>query len=229
MGSSPNQVYKTAVVLFSGADILDFAGPIEILSHVYYNGERADHNLAFQITQIASTETVLTGGVMKITPNMTFTEGLQKLEDFDIVVVPGGHPKRLSDMAASNGPEIQFIRAFNALGQKGGKDRLILSVCTGALLVGASGALGGLKATTHHMGLNLLKKIDGTIDVVDRKEDEGVGRYVDGGRSKSGVQMVSAGGVTCGLDASLFVAETKAGRAAAEMAARMVEYEWNRP
>lgn len=228
MASPPNKVYKTAVILFSGADILDFAGPIEILTHVYYNNERAAHNLAFQITQIASTETVLTGGLMTITPNTTFTEALRKIEDFDIVVVPGGHPALLSEMAKSNGPEIQFIKAFNALGQNGGKERLILSVCTGALLVGASGTLSGLKATTHHRGLNLLRQIDGSIDVVDRKENEGVGRYVDGGRNRSGVRMVTAGGVTCGLDASLFVAELKAGRDAAEMAARMVEYEWKR-
>ncbi len=228
MASPPNKQIQVAVCLFSGADILDFTGPIENLSHVYYNGERSVHQQAFHITQIASTETILAGGVLTVTPNMTFTEASKKIDDFDILVVPGGMPDLLYGMATSGNPEVQFIKDFNALGQKGGKERIILSVCTGALLVGATGALKGLKATTHHMALDLLRQLDGSIDVVSHRGNEGVGRYVDGGLNENGLRMVTAGGVTCGLDASLYVAELKAGREYAESAARMNEYEWNR-
>ena len=228
MASPPNKVYKAAVCLFTGADILDFAGPIEMLSHAFYNNERAAHNGVFQITQVASTPTILAGGLLTITPNMTFAEATTKIEEFDLLVVPGGPPNLLQQLATSESPEVQFIKAFNALGQKGKDDRLILSVCTGALLVGSTGALKGLKATTHHRALDMLRQIDGSIDVVSHKGNDGVGRYVDGGQNEHGVRMVTAGGVSCGLDASLYVAELKAGKEPAEMAARISEYEWKR-
>ena len=228
MAPSSNKVYNVAVCIFNDADLLDFTGPLEMLSHAYYNNERAAHNRTFEITQIASTPTVFVGGLVTITPNMSFEEASRKIEDFDVLVVPGGPPNLLNEMATSGSPELLFIKAFNALGQKGKDERIILSVCTGALLVGASGALKGLKATTHHRGLSLLKDIDGSIDVVSHKVNEGVGRYVDGGRNEQGVRMVTAAGVSCGLDASLYIIELRAGREAAEMAARIAEYDWKR-
>ena len=199
-----------------------------MLSHAYYNNERAAHNRIFEITQIASTPTVFVGGMVTITPNISFKEASRKIEDYDVLVVPGGPPDLLNKMATSGSPEIQFIKAFNALGAKGKDERIILSVCTGALLVGASGALKGLKATTHHRALDLLKEIDGSVDVISHKVKEGVGRYVDGGRNEQGVRMVTAGGISCGLDASLYITELKAGREAAEMGARIAEYDWKR-
>ena len=228
MPTLPKKSYQVALCLFTGADLLDFTGPVEILSHVFYDGQRGDGEQAFEITQVASTPTILVGGLITVTPNITFEEASKRIEDFDILVVPGGMLDLLRDMATSDGPELSFIRTFNALGQKGEKERMIFSVCTGALLVAGSGALKGLKATTHQTGLELLGQIDPTIDIVSRQKDNGVGRYVDGGRNKNGVRIVTAGGVTCGLDASLYVAELRAGREAAELAARITEYEWRR-
>ena len=228
MTTSTNKVYKAAICLFNGADILDFTIPIEIFGKLFYNNTRSAENQAFHITQVASTEPILAGEVVTITPNTTFAEAIKKIEDFDVLVVPGGNPVLLNRMGTSSGPEADFIKAFNALGDKGGKERIILSICTGALLVAGTGAMKGLRVTTHHKALDLLRKIDGSIDVVSHSENGGVGRYVDGGRTESGVRMVSAGGITCGLDASLFVGELTAGREAAEMAARMTEYTWNR-
>ena len=228
MTTRPKKPHQVALCLFTGADLLDFTGPIEILSHVFYDGQRGDNQQAFEITQVASTPTILAGGLITITPNINFEAASKRIEDFDMLIVPGGMPDLLTHMATGGGPEVSFVKSFNALGQKGAKERIILSVCTGALLVAGSGALKGQKATTHQMGLDLLGRIDPTIDIVSHQKDKGVGRYVDGGRNENGVRMVTAGGVTCGLDASLYVAELRAGREAAELAARITEYEWKR-
>ena len=229
MASSADKVYQVGVCLFNGADILDFLGPIEILSHALYESERTGQRgkCAFEITQIATTDTIIAGDLITITPNVTYADASKMIEKFDILVVPGGPPPLIMEMAKP-GPEVSFIKAFNALGLKEGEERIILSVCTGALLVGASGALNGLKATTHHMALDLLKQIDGSIDVLSRDQIDGNGRYVDSGRNAKGVRVVTAGGVTCGLDASLYVAELKAGRKAAEMSALITEYDLKR-
>ena len=95
-------------------------------------------------------------------------------------------------------------------------------------MVAATGVLKGLKATTHHRVLDMLKRIDASIDVVATVGEQAVGRYVDGGLNESGVRVVTTGGVTCGIDAALYVAELKVGRDQAEFVARLEEHEWKR-
>ena len=96
------------------------------------------------------------------------------------------------------------------------------------MFLGAVGALSGLRATSHHTTLDTFKKFDGSIEIVDRTANGRARRYVDGGTNKAGVRIVTAGGVTCGLDASLYVAELKVGLGPAEACANMNEYEWKR-
>ena len=90
------------------------------------------------------------------------------------------------------------------------------------------GTLSGLRATSHHTTLGDLKRLDRSIEVIDSTADGRARRYVDGGVNKAGVRIITAGGVTCGLDASLYVAELKVGRELAENWANMNEYEWKR-
>ena len=59
-------------------------------------------------------------------------------------------PSLLQGFASENSPECQFVKSFVDLPQKGTEERLLFSVCTGALLVAAMGGFGGgLKVTTH--------------------------------------------------------------------------------
>lgn len=133
------------------------------------------------------------------------------------------------ELTKEGGAEVEFVRAFDELpARESGKERIILSVCTGALLVAGTGALRGMKATTHHNSLDLIKEIDGSIEVMRSKDEGGVGRYVDGGRNGNGTRVVTAGGVTCGIDASLFVVELTVGREAADLTASHMEYDWKR-
>lgn len=53
-------------------------------------------------------------------------------------------------------------------------------------------------------------------------------RYVDAGTNGHGVRIISSGGVSCGLDASLYAVELKVGRKAADAMAAMMEYAWRR-
>ena len=47
------KVYKVAVLVFNGTDILDFAGPLEMLSHVMYNNDIEHPEPVFKSTVIA--------------------------------------------------------------------------------------------------------------------------------------------------------------------------------
>ena len=232
--ASAKKVYQVAVVIYDGADTLDFAGPIEILTHVYYNTDPQAPELAFKVHIVAETLTVRVGGALTITADMTFQEAGKRLDEFDILIVPGGPPARMMDLIAKDSPEIQWIRRFATQmspdGSKG--ERLILSVCTGALLLGATAAVGGLTLTTHHLAYDLLRQVcekaangNNAAQVVGNNS---LRRYVDGGNNASGVRIITAGGITCGLDASLYVAALKVGYKAAEDAAALTEHEWKK-
>ena len=134
---------------------------------------------------------------------MTVEHALTKLDEFDILVVPGGNPSLLFGMIQRNTEEVKFIKAFNNTSTSHNGDKIILSVCTGALFLGATGVLSGLKATTHHMALNYLSDIDSSIEVVSSVTSEGTpNRYVDGGINKQEKRVITAGYVFQGLNAT---------------------------
>ena len=89
---------------------------------------------------------------------------------------------------------------------------LLLSVCTGALLLAMAGLLDGLEATTHHGAIDLLREVAPKTTVhADR-------RFVDNGR------VICLAGIAAGIDMSLQVIDRLLGREVAEKAARQMEY-----
>ncbi|WP_113703691.1 DJ-1/PfpI family protein [Nonomuraea lactucae] len=88
------------------------------------------------------------------------------------------------------------------------------SVCTGALLLAAAGLLTGRASTTHHRAVAELVAAGGShVDA----------RVVDDG------DLVTAGGITCGLDLALWLVERHLGADAAGMLQRVLEYERREP
>jgi transcriptional regulator GlxA family with amidase domain len=229
MSDGPRQ-HTVAILLFPFVDILDFTGPLEVFAcarHASYTSS----SFAFKTTLIAVSSIVPANsrGCLSVSADMTIEEARQCIDDFDILVVPGADPEVMMQLGQSGGAELGFVEAFNRLPTRStGGERILLSVCTGALLLAKAGCLARMRATTHHLSLGLLNKIDKEITVVENTADGRMGRYIDGGINENGKRIVTAGGVTCGLDASLFVVEISAGREAAEIVARMMEHDWKR-
>ena len=232
MGSTSKPVYQVAVLMFNGVDILDFAGPVEMLSHISYNHNPDSPEHVFQFHLIANSTAVRSGGCITVSADLTFEEATKKIDSFDILIVPGGLPSVIKNLYETHAAELRFIEAFNkAAPAKDGQERVIMSVCTGALLLGSTGALSGLTVTTHHRALDILrnlcrdasKGIDGSkpVEVVSK-------RYVDGGLNAAGIRVITAGGISCGLDASLYLGSLKTSVEAAEFVCRVSEYEWRR-
>ena len=231
MATEAQNVYHVGVILFDGVDLLDFAAPVCILSDMEYKSDLAPNQSAFKIHHIAAEAKAVYIGKAKtsVNPDMLLTEAYEKLDDLDILVIPGGPPGIVLGMATSDGPERRFIREFTTRARKdGNEERMAFSICDGSLFLAAVGALSNLRATSHHATLDDLKELDESIEVIDSTADMRARRYVDGGVNRAGVRIVTAGGVTCGLDASLYVAELKVGRGLAEGWAERNEYEWNR-
>ena len=94
------------------------------------------------------------------------------------------------------------------------KAELVLSVCTGALLLARAGLLDGLEATTHHGAIDLLREV-APMTIIPAAR-----RFVDNGR------VVCSAGIAAGIDMSLHVAARLLGKEVADKTAWQMEYPW---
>ena len=88
-----------------------------------------------------------------------------------------------------------------------------MSVCTGALILAQLRLLDGLKSTTHHECLDLLRELAPATEVMPDA------RFIDNGR------IITAAGISAGIDCSLHVVERLLGSDAATKTARYMEYQ----
>jgi cyclohexyl-isocyanide hydratase len=131
-----------------------------------------------------------------LTPETTIAEA----PEFDVLLVPGGYGQQ----ELMNDEEVlSLVRNHFSAG------RLVFSVCTGALLCGVAGILRGRQATTHWAALNLLPYY-GATPAKSRV-------VVDG-------NLVTAAGVTAGLDAALVVASLLRGDVIAQEIQLSIQY-----
>lgn len=223
---SPKRYYKVAVLLFDGVDILDFTGPVEILSHVSHNKNPDNPDRMFEITTIARRKTIRAAGSLTIQTDLLLDDAMPNLPEYDILLVPGAPPAIIKPLIDSNPAELDLIREFTSLRSPNahGQPRILFSVCIGALLLGAAGVFDGATVTTHHRGLDILRDIAARTssappEVVHR-------RYVDGGVLKSGVRLLTAGGISSGLDAALHLVGELTSYGMASFVARLMEYDW---
>ncbi|RMJ28786.1 ThiJ PfpI family protein [Aspergillus sp. HF37] len=226
----PPRTYKVGVLLFDRVDILDVAGPIEILSHASHNKNPDVPDRMFWVVTIARDRTIRAGASLPIQADMFLDE--VQLPDFDILLVPGGPPSAIRTLIDSDAPELGLVREYAALppDPDPGRERLLFSVCTGALLLGAAGVLDGVTVATHHRGLDLLRDVSDRANSRDAKSPTVVHRrYVDGGVLKPGLRLLTAGGVSSGLDAALYLVGQLAGQDIAGFIGRVMEYEWRGP
>lgn len=92
---------------------------------------------------------------------------------------------------------------------------LVLSVCTGALLLAQANLLEGLKLTTNRLALHELREIAPASSTIVEHV-----RYVDNGK------IVMSAGISAGIDMSLYVVGKLLGEERALEAAKLMEYDY---
>lgn len=232
---------RTALLVFDNVDVLDFSGPFEVLYKATYSSDPSPSpadNLV-DISIIASEPTVRCASPLTIARHMSIEDARQKIATWDIVIVPGGPPTNIMDLAFERdnigaGAQIMgFLREYTQVTKSATpegaepSDRVLISICTGALFLGKLGVLAGKSATTHHLTIPRLRDLcagQGTQVLACK-------RWVDGGLIESGdenkdIRLITAGGISSGLDASLYLVCTLGGPAMAKRAADMMEYKW---
>jgi transcriptional regulator GlxA family with amidase domain len=143
---------------------------------------------------------VTTRGGLHVRPTHTIADTLSP----SVLVIPGGFGTRVE---MRNDAVLAWIRATAE------RSEIVFSVCTGSLLLAAAGMLSSLPATTHHNAFDELRRADPSCAVTSD-------RIVDTGK------IVTAAGVSSGIDGAFHVLARLAGSEAAAQTARYIEYPW---
>lgn len=129
------------------------------------------------------------------------SKSLGEVDSPDVLVVPGGYGSRAM---LDNEQLLGWIRDVHET------STWTTSVCTGALLLAAAGLLDGVPATTHWMERDLLAEL-GATPVPDRVVEQG--------------KIVTAAGVSAGIDMALHLVQKLYGDEAAQAVQLVIEYD----
>jgi transcriptional regulator GlxA family with amidase domain len=194
--SSANEIRRVEILMFDGVDELDIVAPFEILVSAGSDAELVTLNDRPRVTGAQG---------MTVTPHGTL--GPRP----DVLVVPGG--RWASKAPDSAWGEVQRGDIPRAIAERHAAGSIVAGVCTGGMLIAASGILRGRPAVTHRSALDDLRGYG--VDV--RPE----ARVVDDG------DVLTSGGVTSGIDLALHVIERAHGRDAALEEAARIEHEFH--
>ncbi|MGG0814385.1 DJ-1/PfpI family protein [Paenibacillus alvei] len=199
-----NQQWNVGIVLFDDVEVLDFAGPFEVLSVTTYPDQNPDTTALkpFQVRTVSEHGNMITArNGLKVVPDFSFCNA----PHFDIVIVPGGLGARKREL--HNPHMIKWIQ-----------DQMrtvdyITSVCTGALLLAEAGLLNGKRATTHWASYDLLANKYPEVEVVRDV------KYVADG------SIVSSGGISAGIHMAFYLVRQLLGAEVARTTAKDMEYD----
>jgi putative intracellular protease/amidase len=191
---------RVAVVLTEGAVVIDFAGPWEVFENVHVGSGDMDEQMPFELYTVGrDRQPIHTSGGMK--------RGMTVIPDYGFADAPA--PDVVVVGAQSGGDQLSaWLRKVHA------QHALIMSVCTGAFRLAQAGLLDGKPATTHHASLQRLANQYPSITVRSSV------RYVE-----SDPLILTAGGLSSGIDSALHVVELYYGPKVAQATADYMEYQ----
>jgi transcriptional regulator GlxA family with amidase domain len=183
-----------AFLLDVGATVIDFAGPWEVFQDVAV-GDGA----GFELFVVAPSDALIQASAgLQILPTYTLeTAPLAK-----VVVIPAQGAREPEDRT----------RKVGWLRERMADADIVMSVCTGAFLLAETGALDGRSATTHHDFFDAFEARFPAVGLLRGR------RFVDNG------SIITAGGLTSGIDAALRVVERYYGREIATTTAEYMEH-----
>ncbi|KAF9985208.1 hypothetical protein BGZ65_011459 [Modicella reniformis] len=190
---------QLGALVFDGADLLDIMGPMRIF------GEELS-NLNIQINFVNASDKVVpirTSQQVEITPHYT----LANAPHMDMFFIPGGGGTR---RLAKDKVLVDLIKT------RVQDATWVLSVCTGAGVLAATGLIDGYNATTNKAVFEWPVSVGPNVNWVKRA------RWVQDGK------FVSSSGVSAGIDAALYIVSELTSVANAEAVARHIEYLWHR-
>lgn len=184
------------ILTFENIEELDFIGPFEVLSYV--NKIKPEN---INVCLISEEKQIIRGyNGLRFFADYT----LDNCPHLDVLVVPGGQGRRL---AMESEKILSFIK------ERYSELKYLSSVCTGALIIGATGLLKDKSATTYHTAFDELSAM-GVITVRSKVVQDG--------------KIVTAAGVSSGIDLGLYLLSKLFDEVTAQQVAEKIEYYWNK-
>lgn len=194
---------NVGIFLYNDVEVLDFAGPFEVFS----TASRVDTRISpgseslFNVFTVAENQNLLIArGGLQITPKY----GISNHPEINLLIIPGG----IVTEELVKEHVVSWILNSSKIADITG------SVCTGAFLLAKAGLLKSKRATTHW------EDIDDLISMFpDIRIKENV-RWVDEG------PIVTAAGISAGIDMSLHLISRVASQNLAVLTAKQMEFDW---
>lgn len=198
---SPERPHRCVLVVFDGLQLLDLAGPVEVLSMVEFL--RPDSAYERVLVSPDGSDVMSSSGVA-LSVSRSLAEEVRSGEPVDTLMVvggPGSHGLATDD---------SVVGEIRSLGLRSGR---VASVCTGAFVLAASGLFDGRTVTTHWAACDSLRSDFPLVEVDDDKI------FVTDG------DVWSSAGVTAGIDLTLaMVAQDHDDHLAQEIASWLVVF-----
>lgn len=186
------------IYIYDNAEVLDFSGPFEVFSVAKRLLEN-DWNIFF-VSEKGTTVTAR--GNYLIQPHYSILNHPK----IDILLVVGGvHTE-----------EVKKPNIINWILKVDASAKNIASVCTGCFLLAEAGLLNNLPVTTHWEDIPDLKTQYPHLEVLENK------RWVKTGK------FITSGGISAGIDMSLFLVSKLSSISLAEKTATQMEYRWEK-
>jgi len=192
---------NTGIFIYNEVEVLDFAGPFEVFttaSRVKSRQTKQTQPFFTVFTIGEKKEVIKARGGLSIIPAYDVTDH----PAIDLLIIPGGIVTE----------ELEKPRIIDWI--RHAPSQLIASVCTGAFLLAKAGLLKSKKATTHFEDIPDLETMFPDIEVKKNIS------WVDEGR------VVTAAGISAGIDMSLYLISRLADQKLAIDTARQMEYHW---
>ncbi|MEZ4805468.1 MAG: DJ-1/PfpI family protein [Bacteroidia bacterium] len=181
---------EIVIYIYNGMTMLDAIGPYEILRNL------RDVNIKF----VAKKKGEISADSQLV--HLNAKHEINEIQKADILLIPGstvGFVREVKDKKVLN-----WIKKINETTSK------TVTVCTGSIILSATGLLEGKKTTTHWKTMGLLSKF-GAIPTRERiVEDD---------------KFISSAGVSAGIDSAIYLAKILKGEKAAKVAQLIIEYD----
>lgn len=191
------------IYLFDDVEVLDFAGPFEVFSTASRVKLRLqpDDPKPFEVITLAEDAGAVNArGGLVVQPQFSLSDH----PALDVLIIPGGIVTA----------ELQRAGVIDWITRTAQATTITASVCTGSFLLGKAGLLHGKGATTHWEDIPDLRAMFPDVHVKDQM------RWVDTG------QVVTAAGISAGIDMSLHLVSRLESEDLAVRTARQMEYDW---
>ncbi|KAF2275959.1 class I glutamine amidotransferase-like protein [Westerdykella ornata] len=143
----PIEVVKVLFVLYNNYNTLDVAGPLEVLSRALHD-PKDKNSKGFECQFVGTAAAMKSVQGLTIKADMDYDDATDELEDYDVIIVPGGDG--VFDVLKDKTEPLHILSKYVEMQERNpAKERTILAIDTAALLLAQQGLLQGLAATTH--------------------------------------------------------------------------------